>query len=372
MKYGLSDNHQEIREFIIEQKLNLADDKPICKAISNNFEIVQFIDYWLEKSKSIKNGDKLTEELLSFGTKDSEKFVTYDHQKWYQLLSELETFYLLHNKFGMNVVGYEQVPVGKKNKSPDFEIKLGNESVYFEVKFKASQVTQRIPQKLDEFLDKIEEEHGNKYRITLMEVENSEDRETCPNYQKLFSKYLLLPENLNIIEKEIKDHLNVLNKNKKLERKDRHSSRCIVLIKAGVEAIDIHFSIKLKLKNHGIRISCFRPDNIYDIKSWLFEEQEGKTPMVKEAESKGADYLVCFIPFWEDIDETFYDYVTPLFSDIQKFKPNITISRDVNLRNLSGVILMSQKGSLTNNHVIVSNANITPKIKDWLDIVPCH
>lgn len=363
MKVERLDNYREIKKFVHEQKMNLEDDKPLCKTISMNFEIVQFIDYWLGKSKRIKNDDKLTKELLQYGLKDSEKFVANDHQKWYQLLSEVETFYLLHNKFGLNVIGYEQAPI---NKTPDFEIKLGNESVYFEVKFKASQVTQRIPPKFDELLDKIEKGHRNRYRITLMEVENSEDREKCPNYQKLFSKYLLSPENLNIIEKEINGHLNVLNRNKILERKDRHSSRCVVPIKAGVEAIDIHFSITPKQANSASKRTWhFKNDKIDDIKSWLFGEKESKTPMVKEAESKGADYLVCFFPFWRNSDETFADYIKPLFSDIQLLKSPFAISKDKNLGQLSGIVLISQKGSLTNNYVIVSNTNVTPKINAW-------
>lgn len=134
----------------------------------------------------------------------------------------------------MDVIGYEQVPAGI-NKPPDFEIKYSNESVYFEVKFKASEVTQRVPPEFNDFLDKIEEKYGNKYRITLMETQNSEDSIKCPNYLKLFSKYLLLPENVNIIEKKLQEHLGVLERHKILERENRISSRCEIPIKAGNE-----------------------------------------------------------------------------------------------------------------------------------------
>jgi hypothetical protein len=76
--------------------------------------------------------------------------------------------------------------------------------------------------------------------------------------------------------------------------------------------------------------------------------------------------LVACFPFWRNLYETFVDYVKPLFSDIQLLKPTFAISKDKNLGQLSGIILLSQKGALTDNYLIVNNANVTPKIKDWI------
>lgn len=371
MKTEIYNNYQEIKKFVSERKLSFQGNSLLHKAILNNFEILQFIDCWLGKSSNITGGDRLTETLRRVGFKTSKKLVANDEQQWYQLLSELETFYFLTNNLGLDVIGYEQAPAGI-NKPPDFEINQGNEKIYFEVKFKASEVTQRVPSKFNDFLDKIEGAHGNKYRMTLMGTQNLENSKKTPNYLKLFSKYLLLPENLDLIEKKMEEHLNVLEHRKIMERKNKPSSHCHVSVKAGAKAIDIDFSITLKWANSSERLFGFRPDEIDDIGNWLFKEEESKTPMVKEAESKGAGYLVCFIPFWRNSNESFYDYITPLFSDIQMIKTNIAISRDINLRQLSGVILMSQKGSLTNNYVVVNNANVTPKIKDWFDIVLCR
>jgi hypothetical protein len=360
------DNYQEIKNLVIEKELNLEDDSLLCKAISNKFKILEFINYFLEKRKGLKNSDALIKKLLQVGLKGCEKFVSNDYKDWYTVLFELETFYLLSNKLGLNVIGYEQPPVGI-TKPPDFEIKLNNEIIYFEAKFKAREVIQKVPPKFYDFLDKIEEEYGNKYGITLVETENVEDKQRKPNYQKLFSKYLLLPENLKLIEQKIRERLDVLKRSNILEQQNRHSPPCIFPIKAGKENINIHFLIVLRQTSSASkRLQGFMNDEIDDIKSWLFEKKEGKTPMIKEAESKGADYLVACFPFWRNLYETFVDYVKPLFSDIQLLKPTFAISKDKNLGQLSGIILLSQKGALTDNYLIVNNANVTPKIKDWI------
>ena len=362
MKTDLTGNYKEIKKLVIEQNLSLEGNSLLCEAISNNFEILQFIDYWLGKGQSIDGSNELTNKLKQFCLKDSNKLVGDEQKNWYQLLSELETYYFLSSNLGLNVIGYEQ-PRTNISKLPDFKIKLGNESIYFEVKFKMSEITQRLPPEFDEFLYTIEKECGNKYRITLMEVTNSEGSKNRPNYQEIFSKYLLLPENLNLIEKKIKERLNILDRDNILERKDRDSSTCNVSsINAGTEASDIQFSITLKQANSGERLYGFRPDEIDDIKRWLFEEKDDKTPMVKEAESKGADYLVCFIPFWHNlhnVDETFADYIKPLFSEMQLIDTTHAVSKDRNMGQLSGIIFLSQIGSLSNNYVFVTNARIT-------------
>lgn len=95
---------------------------------------------------------------------------------------------------------------------------------------------------------------------------------------------------------------------------------------------------------------------------------------VVEYESSGnsssADYLMCCIPFWRKAGATFSDYVKTLFDDFELQKPNFAVSKDPTLGALSGLILFTKSSFLNNNFIVIANVNVTPKIKDWLDIVP--
>lgn len=346
-------NYPAIEQFVFERKLDVPTGTPLCEAVSNDLKILWFIEYWLSKRKNIKGSEILTEDFAKVCMKPHKDSVSNDFKEWYRIGCELETFYLLSYKLGMDVIGYEQAPANTSRR-PDFEIRHGNERIYFEVKFKASQVVQRIPPKFDKFLDEIEERSGNKYRITLLEILNlnSNDTRTKPNYQKLFSKYLIEPANLNIIEKEIGGYIKVL------EREDRQPYGRIISVNSGSETVRLHFSINPKQASSSKRPSGFMPDDIGDIRNWLFSEEDDKKPMITEAFEKAAHYLVVFIPFWQNnSNETFYNYITPLFSDLEIIRPNVAVSKDRNMGQMSGIILLSQKGSLENDYVVVNNAS---------------
>jgi hypothetical protein len=135
----------------------------------------------------------------------------------------------------------------------------------------------------------------------------------------------------------------------------------------------IRFVFSRKLKNTEYFFSYPYPsDSPEHIKRWLFEEGvvssrdgESMKPQVKVAEDKGADYLMCRIPFFRHGRETFYDYVKLLFSDINLKSEHVATSSDTNIgRKLSGLILFTSLGPLSDDYIIVHNENVKPKIDE--------
>ena len=344
-----------IKQFIIDNKISLKNNSKLYEAIDGNFEELRFIEYFLTHHKNIANGNELAKKLLEHGKQE------LNFSDRHSLLSELEAFYLLHGKLSLDVYGYEPNIAGQKKK-PEFSVRANNKDVYFEVKDKCSEVVQKVPKKINDLFKEIEKKHCDKYLIVVTEVENL-------SYQDLGQ-----PDNLNLIEKAVQERLTTIELYKILQRSDRHSSTIKIPINKGTVII----SIRRKDDKIQERPEYFTPDRIDDIRTWLFEESVSKKtgekmiPMVKQAENKGADYLMCRIPFWRNLNASFFDYIKPLFSDIKLIKTNFAISKDNELGNLSGMIIFCSLGSLNDDYIIVSNSNVTPKIKDWLRNVPCN
>ena len=76
---------------------------------------------------------------------------------------------------------------------------------------------------------------------------------------------------------------------------------------------------------------------------------------------------MCKIDAWKNSDETMYDYIKPLFSNINLINNYYAESNDPKLgTKLSGVFLFCSSASLLDNYIIINNANINPKIKEWV------
>lgn len=353
------DKHPDIKQFVIDQKITFNNTSYLSKAICGDFRILEFINFFLKHSRRVKNGDEVTNKIIKYGGKPLNDYTSQDLIDWHSLLAELEAFYLLQKIFNLNICAYE--PQQSNARKPEFEVICRNKSIYFEVKYKGSQDSQRIPKKINDMLDSIEAEYENKYTINIVEIEDAKDRLRYPNCQKLLNKYLLAPEQLKTIEQKLQERLNIIKYYKILEQQDRDSSRCNVLLTMERE-INIGFSITLKQEN---RCWCFRNDEIDDIKSWLFGEEDKKSK-VAEAIEKGADYLMCEFPFWRERDETFSDYVRNLFDDFELQDHHFAVSRDNNLGLLSGLILFAKCGSLKKNYIVITNEDNRQK---WMDIM---
>jgi len=360
-----------LRQFVIDNEKNFKNPSNLEEIIAAEHDVRELIEYFLKHSKEIENSDGLSGKLLNYSTKNSEHYTPTD---WYSLLAEIEAFHLLHNKLNLNVCGYE-LPEPKHGKKPDFSVKHNNEIVYFEVKDRCGEVVQGTPREINRLLDKIEADYGHKYMIRMSDIENLKDKDKRPNYQRLY-KYLSHLTIMEYIEKEIRKKLDVLEHSNILLNQNRPGSSVLVRNikiypnrherdKQKEYEININFHIRLKQNIHEKRSDSedFLPDEIEDVRKWLFEEkpEEDKIPQVKQAEAKGADYLMCRIPFWND---TFYDYIRPLFSNIKLKNPNYAESKlDT---KLSGLILFHPCGSLIGGYIVVDNTNTTPKIKEWL------
>ncbi len=323
--------------------------KNICElseALDSNYRELEFIEYFLAHVRNILNGNKLAKKLLQCGANK-----TSNLSDWHSLLAELESFYLLHYKLCVNVTAYEPDVDGQKKK-PEFSATINNQTVYFEVKDKCSEVVQQVPEKINRLFDEVEKKYHDKYQIVITEVEGLRYRDIEGH------------ENMIIIEKAVKERLTTLEYYKVLERPDRSSSTVDIPIGNGRVIV----SIRKKDNQKYDRPEYFTPDGIDDIRNWLFEggcisrrTSKSMVPMVKQAEAKGADYLLCRIPF-----RPFYDDVKPLFSDLTLIRSNYAKSNDQNLgTKLSGIILLSSYGSLSDDFFIVDNTNIRSKIKNW-------
>lgn len=345
----IKSQYSTLENFITGSELHFGNNSNLSKAISRDSKVLQTIEYFLQHSGCLKNGDKLSNKLSLYG---SQEVAQSNYSHWYSVLTELEAFYILHKTLGLDVCEYERDVQGKK---PDFLVNFNNTSVYFEVKGKNSEILQRVPRNVNDLLDKIEAEYNNKYVIAISEVRDKD------------YKTLTKADTLRLIEKDVKNNLRLCQSGHYPQRK--HFS--VPTKKDNGEIVRIRISLRQN-KNEK-RIERFMPDSRDDIKSWLLEEKKkskktGKdmTPQVKEAEKKRADYLMCRIPFWQDINEPFYNYIISLFPDIKLLRDNYAISKDSKLGGkLSGIILFREGGSLTDDYIVVSNVNIKPKIKDW-------
>ena len=259
--------YPEIRQFVIGKKLDIKNNSYLSEAISRNYQRLEFIEYFLKHSKDLVIHNNFRDKLFQYLVKECTG--VQDKKDLESLLAELEAFYLLQNKFGLNICAYEPQLCGQK-KIPDFKVEFNNAPVYFEVKCRCNVEAQRIPEKIDEFLDRIELEYNNKYVISIMEVENSEDKNKRPNYLKLFGKYLCDPDILKPIEKEINETLNRLEHTNILTQQNRNTSGVEVEnIKAGKEKINVHFLICLRQNKGQKRQWYFNPDDIENVEEWL-------------------------------------------------------------------------------------------------------
>lgn len=345
-----SNKYPAIKQFIIDNKICFKHVSRLSEAISESFDEMEIIEYFLQSSLHLINSNKLIDGLLKHGTEDIEVLKPED---WHSLISEFAAFYLLHKKCGLNVHEYEPSIPGQ-SKTPDFSVKKNDDWVYFEVRDRCGVVVQFVPKKLKKLLDEIEKHHAH-CKITPDFID-----------QNFKSYNLAEDEILEQIKAGLENKLKVLNK-----AGSSISSSVVVNTKCG----KIRFIItELKDKKEP-RLSYFYPypaDSIDNVRKWLFEEDistrdgKKKTPQVKIAEEKNADYLMCRIPFYRHGNETFVSYIKPLFSDIKLKNSNLAFSGDPKLgTKLSGLIFFTSLGPLSDTYIIINNTSVEPKIKEW-------
>ncbi len=103
----------------------------------------------------------------------------------------------------------------------------------------------------------------------------------------------------------------------------------------------------------------FSPDSIEDICSYLLgaegtaEEESQKVPKIKEADmGKGADYLVCQVPGWDNWPAL----VNRCFRKTTSLSEKEFVSRDSRLGGLKGVVLFTDRHD---NFCVVYNEAVT-------------
>lgn len=341
--------YPEIKQFILGNKRCLEDNSCLSEAIVNNYEELAYIEYFLRSSSHLRNSNQLINKLLQHGFKDNENAKPED---WHSLIIELAAFYLLQKRLFLNIEEYEPSDLGQ-SKPPDFSVKINDERVYFEVKDRCGVVVQFVPSQLKKVLEEIEHHYGCKI------IPNFVDQ----NFKSYnLAKVEILEQIRAGLESELKEHNKAVSS---------IFSSAVITTKHG----KICFIITESKDKEEPRLSYFYPspaDSIENIKKWLLEEgissKDGKEmkPQVKIAEEKNIDYLMCRIPFYRHGNETFASYMKPLFSDIELKKSNLAFSGDPKLgTKLSGLIFFTSLGPLSDTYIIINNASVEPKIKEW-------
>ncbi len=353
-------NSKILKEFPAIQKLlseiNVSKSNRIYATIAKKHGEVRYLEYFLEKHERIKNADSLIKSIIDYSKPEKPE------QNWNALMVELGAFYLLANRFGLNVTAYERK---LDSKPPDFVVAMGSNEVSFEVKYRAAMAIQTQQQRTDAVVKEVVNLYDKKYRIRLCGIQNNLGHSMRPNVQKLWSK--LSDNNLSEIKKRLKEHIATLERSQVLQKQNRTQSGTSVKLHIDDEDITLHFLTIIAGAQDNFREYHYIPwpDVTEDIKCWIFgdENDEKKTSMIKQAVIKKADYLMCCAPF----RKPFRNNILKLFSDYQvsiSDKYYVT-SADKTLRRLCGIIFFSYYGPLDDEYTIVKNSNKDQKIEGW-------
>ena len=323
---------------------------PLMKAIIHNSPYLKFVNNFLENFTFLgKEYHNKIEEILKRPISDPNGNAGI--VAWHNILAELTALYILSNKLNLKVTGLERVShrysVQNRGKC-DFRVENNHREIYFDVKDKSSELKQTPPPRLDRKLKEIKSPF-----VISPQLRNRNYK--CDN-----------------LDQKIETIKNGINQKKK---EAAQLKRPLYGFRLDLEDFEVFLTPKNKdLADNYYGSDFFNPDDsIEDSSNWLFgenskvKESEPKKPMVKIAEEKGADYLMCLINPWIGNGiKTFDDFIKGLFSNNVKtayiLKPTsekckrirIYESTDIRLgTKISGIIIFLSKGHFR----IINNLN---------------
>jgi len=223
---------------------------------------------------------------------------------WAGICAELGAIRLLGKELRLKLTGFDAASPRRVRKKSDCDIRANVEgaSLYFEVKRNAKEDAQMIPTKLAEALAEIGRKHGFSL-VPQLKIREYD----CQNLDAVLSKI-----EAQIIHKPYTPMIDL----PELE---------VMVEKETPQIHGVHF---------------FSTPLPRDVSSWLIEEghigKDGKpmTPMAKQAQNKGADYLMCRVPAWDSL----HTIINRSLSPVTRIKDHIYESADPRLGTLSGIV----------------------------------
>ncbi|MBL7148488.1 MAG: hypothetical protein ISS80_00265 [Candidatus Cloacimonetes bacterium] len=252
--------------------------------------------------------------------------------KWYSICAELHAIYIIGEQLGYKILGFEQRAPKAISGTCDIKAKKNSNNQFFEVKCKCSQTAQGLPKNLWDFLVNFKSNFILTARLNNRKYQYN-------NFEDLKSKLI-----------------------QHIESWESSASKAFpndVPPPYQGKNLTIYFF------NSGISGGCFfRPDCIESIHDYLFNSNSlGKNgeymiPMVSQAEQKGADYLCCKIPDWDDYN---YDQIMECsFEKYKKITPTEYETTDKKMKRLKGIILFSRY----DKYCIINRSRLNTSLKN--------
>ncbi|MBE3602614.1 hypothetical protein IMX07_03140 [bacterium] len=225
--------------------------------------------------------------------------------KWYSLCAELRAIVKIAEKLSLRIRGFNQVPprqrIHKFPKDCDISAEIGGSEFFFEVKAKSAETSQLPAEHFREFLETLPWSR----RVSIRRARSTSRTAWDATIQRL-------NEHVSKFESPI------------------------VPPPYSDELVKVSFSPRPGKK---FTVTSMQPDEVEDIKKWLFGDltDPKKIPIVKQAVSKGADFLVAQVPGWFEFSLLF----DSIFSDISRIQNNFYLTSDQNINSLCGILFIS-------------------------------
>lgn len=252
------------------------------------------------------------------------------------ICTEIKACWLLHDYFSVSVTGFDEHSPKATNPNNDCDLKISvqNEPLYIEVKRKCSDESQDVPPGVINIIEKA----NLGYSLGI---------ETKPK-----KRFNLNPDEFLDI---IKTHLSCCTKWMENNVPAKHR----VMKNYENDEMIVRF---FQTDGFSSVVRHFTPSTIPDICSYILGSGKiGKggdemKPKVREAIEKGADYLMCMVPHWYNLDEL----IRHCFSSQNHIsKHEITVC-DCKLDGLQGLILFDKNNGF---RIIYNGKTKVNKIK---------
>lgn len=293
-----------------------------------NDPIVPALEYFL----SLDSVSGFKDKLENLKTKPAGRANKNDRRvQWASLCAELGAICLLGKTLNLAIVGFDKVsPKAARNRADcDVVAVLNGALTFFEVKRNSAQDKQVLPDLLEERLYEL----NLLFDITPELVDRNYD---CSDIEE---KLTCLQQHVNNFKREIANGI-LTNEDVPLP------------FEAGGFIVYFH-----RKSESGAGGRFFTPVSTDDLSKWLLgpgeEGRDGNPmePMVKQAISKGADYLVCRVPSWDKMGTI----VEKCFDGLL-YRNGITyFVEDERMGPLTGIILFSRY----DNFCVINNPNST-------------
>lgn len=299
-----------VRNFI--EKQNLPCNHILWDYLDGN-SLLPLLDYYL----SFQHVDGFNEKIRELREKPVKGAGNDGEVSWIAICAEIEAAYILGRQLSVHIKGFEKKsPKCMSDATCDFLVDIDGRNVYCEVKCLAKEERQSLPQNLEVALKGV----CSHYRLF---VELQDRNFKC--------------EDPSDIVKSIQRHI---------EQGVPDSS--IVLDGIKVTFIEKGEGIS---EDHGF-VEIYDPTGNEDIHSWFGKESRvGRSgtpmvPMLRQAEHKGADYLMARIPLWlrpsQKREDKIDEIIVTLFQGSKKVGEYTYESKSPILgKSLAGVVLFS-------------------------------